>query len=116
MSLGKQQATLDLMVEFAIADLASGEDERIRSMVRNMAIRWPGEKALAICFALTCAAADLEDAMRGETISTAANRAYKLAALVAADILAIEALKPAPARAEDLLHHWRRVDPYFLTL
>jgi len=39
---------------------------------------------------------------------------FRMAALVAADVLAVEAMGKRPAKARDLLWFWRRVDPYFL--
>lgn len=52
---------LDHMIEFAIGELAAGDPERIRGVVRHIAQRWPEQKALMICFALTSAAAQIED-------------------------------------------------------
>lgn len=105
---------LDLMIEFAVGELASGDSRRVGALVRRLAETWPSEKALAIGFALTSAASALEDMMAGEESRAAASRAYKLAALVAADILAVEALGQVPATGQHLLHYWRRSDPYFL--
>lgn len=107
---------LDLMVEFAVGELASGDNARVRKLVRTLAARWPSERALMISFALTSAASVLEDVLKGPATARSAGQAYRLSALVAADILAIEVLRDAPARAQDLLHYWRRVDPYFLEL
>lgn len=107
------RARLDIMIEFATGELASGDTARVSRLVRILAAQHPDEKALTLCFALTSAASALEDVVQDhKTVSLA----YKLAALVAADTLAVEALGRAPARAVDLLHFWRRVDPWFLTL
>jgi hypothetical protein len=110
------RVVLDLMTDFAVEALASGDRDRIGGLVRALAQRWPNEKALCISFALTSAAAHIEDLMQARAADQAPARAYKLAALAAADILAVEALGRAPARGHDLLHFWRRVDPYFLNL
>lgn len=104
------------MTEFAIAALSSADEQNIRGLVRQMAERWPDEKALLICFALTCAASNLEDLMRPSTVAVTPAIGYKFAALVAADILASESIGINPVRGADLLHFWRRVDPYFLAL
>lgn len=109
-----QQALLDQMIEFAVAELASGDTARIGKLVRSLAQHYPGEKALMLCFALTSAAAAVEDVFRHDSDRQAPNIGYKLSALVAADILAIELLNNRPAKGVDLLHFWRRVDPYFL--
>jgi hypothetical protein len=108
------QATLDLMIEFAVAELASADPTRTGRLVRTLAQQYPNEKALLLCFALTSAAAAVEDVVRDDKDGEPPALGYKLAALVAADILAIEALNGRSAKAVDLLHFWRRVDPYFL--
>lgn len=108
------QETLELMIEFAVAELASGDLTRIGRIVRTLAQLYPDEKALLLCFALTSAAAAVEDVIRGADGPNAPSPGYKLSALVAADILAVEAITNRSARALDLLHFWRRVDPYFL--
>ena len=108
------QDPLDLMIEFAVAALASGETARSGALVRTLAQDFSGEKALSLCFALTAAAAAVEDVLRHDGPGQPPTLGYKLAALVAADVLAIEAMNGRPAMAVDLLHFWRRVDPYFL--
>ncbi|WP_368185931.1 hypothetical protein [Aestuariibius sp. HNIBRBA575] len=104
------------MVEFVIEELASGQSFRVARLVRALARKWPGEKALMISFALTNAASELEDLVSGDSSAASAERAYRLAALVAGDVLAIEAMGRDVVLGRDLLHYWRRVDPYFLNL
>lgn len=108
------QATLDLMIEFSAAELASADPIRTGRLVRTLAQQFPGEKALLLCFALTSAAAAVEDVVRPPADGPPQTLGYKLAALVAADIFAIEEMNGRSAKAVDLLHFWRRVDPYFL--
>lgn len=107
---------LDQMLEFAIGELASGQPQRIARLVRVMAAKWPDEKALTISFALTSAASELEDIFSGPQNVDNANRAYRLAALVAADVLAAEAMGRQKVTGRDLQHYWRRMDPYFLNI
>ena len=100
--------TLDAMI--AAASEALGNDlTRMPDLVTSLATRWPNEPALAICFALTSAAADLEVLLDDQPATAAA--AYRSAALVAADILAIEAMGQQPATCHHLLHFWRRAGP-----
>lgn len=110
------QGNLDLMIELAVACLASEDHHEIRGLVRSMAQRWPNEPALAIAFALTSAAASYEDVIDSDTDTKTGHMGYRLAALVAADVFAIESMGQAPATGHNLLHFWRRVDPYFLDL
>ncbi len=108
------RGNIDLMIEYSVAVLATGDAKRTCALVRDLARKWPREKALSICFAITSAASQFEDLVKGQAAPAAL--AYKLSALVAADILAIEALGRQPATGQDLLHFWRRVDPYFFEI
>lgn len=110
MDLGR----LDQMTEHALEVLAGDDPAQMRRLVRNMAQSYASDPALAIAFALTSAASALEDMVRDEKGSAA--RAYKLSALVAADVMAVQAMGKAEVLGGDLLYFWRRVDPYFLKL
>ena len=103
---------LDHMIAYSVAALASGDQNRIQSVVRDLAEDWPAQSALTVSFALTSAAAELE----GPSIEDqdAANSAYRLAALVAADVMAIEAMGQSNAKTTHLLQFWQRVDPFFI--
>lgn len=100
------------MIDFAVETLSHENSETWRSLVRDMAHKWPDASALSIAFSLTSAAARIEDLFGAK----ASSPGYRLASLVAADIYALEAMGQCPARAADLLQFWRRVDPYFLQL
>ncbi|TNC49770.1 hypothetical protein FHG66_09620 [Rubellimicrobium rubrum] len=110
-------ATLDLMIEFVIEELMSGDGQRRRAMVRRMAERWPAEPALALVYAVTCATETIED-----TFGDSAGRepmiplGYRLSALISADVHAVQCMGQIPSVAADLLHFWRRVDPLFLRM
>lgn len=108
---------IDDMIEFALEELLAGDSARRRSLVRQLCMRWPDEPALAASFAVTSAASMVEDNFTGGADPGQIGRqAYRLAALLAADIYAVESMGHVPARARDLLHFWRRVDSYFLDL
>lgn len=108
-----RQSAIDLMVEYAASGLASGDLQKMNRLVMDLANRWPHEPALSVAFAITSAAAALEDMMADAQSKACAQMGYRLAALVAADIHAIQAMGHIPAMGHDLLHFWRRVDPYF---
>ena len=97
--------TLDAMIAAASEALA-GDNVVTAGIVVSLATRWPDTPALAVAFALTTAAADLELLLDGQDRIAAA--AYRTAALIAADTLAIEAMGQLPARAHHLLPVWRR--------
>ena len=112
-----RQSVIDSMIAFALEELASGSDARRRGLVRHLCLRWPETPALSVVFAMTSAAAMLEDNIRRNAdASNAAPLAYRLAAILAADIYAVESMGQKPATAQDLLHFWRRVDSYFLDI
>lgn len=108
-----RRSVADSMVDYAAECLACGDDQKIGRLVSDLANRWPEEPALAVAFAITSAAAVIEDMMNDPPSRAAVNQGYRLAALVAADIHAIQAMGHIPAVGHDLLHFWRRVDPYF---
>jgi hypothetical protein len=113
----ERNATMDQMIDFAMEELLSGDDHRRRALIREMATRWPEEPALAMTYALTSATQGIED-----SFGPSAGRdpviplGYRLSALVAADVHAVQCMGQVPALTEDLLHFWRRVDPLFLRL
>ena len=103
--------TLDVMI-VAASEALGTEQISMPDIVTSLATRWPNEPALAICFAVTRAAADLEVLFDGQSATAAA--AYRSAALIAADILAIEAMGQQPATGHHLLHFWRRAGADYL--
>lgn len=105
---------LDQMLALALEQVTVGDESAIKSLVRDMARRWPEEKALAVSFALSSAAAEVDEILSLSNPAIGPGVAYRVAALVAADVLAIEALGRQPALCRDLLQFWRRVDPWFL--
>ncbi|WP_214568027.1 hypothetical protein [Aliiroseovarius lamellibrachiae] len=110
-------APIDQMIEFALEELLSGDISRCRALVRKLCQKWPSEPALCVVFALTSAASMVEDNFKiTEQSDGLSLLAYKLVALLAADVYAVESMGHKPAKARDLLHFWRRVDGYFLDL
>ncbi|WP_421702407.1 hypothetical protein [Aliiroseovarius sp.] len=111
-----RETPIDEMIECALEELLSGSKEQRRTLVRRMCLRWPSEPALSIIFSLTSAAAIIEDNLSQDSEDDSggvADRAYRLAAVLAADIYAVECMHRKPPLARDLLHFWRRVDGYF---
>jgi len=110
-------AQIDEIIGFALEELLAGDDHRRRALVRRLCRRWPTAPALSIVFALTSVASRIEDTYdAGSETAALAGFAYRLASLLAADVYAVESIGQVPAQADDLLHFWRRVDPYFLDL
>ena len=93
--------------------LARRRHEEIAGLVGELARAWPEEPALFISLALTEAAGNLEDNLASEASLRIAMDGYRLAALVAADVAALEAMGILPASGRHLLIFWRRIDPTF---
>ncbi|WP_421702393.1 hypothetical protein [Aliiroseovarius sp.] len=112
-----RETPIDEMIECALEELLSGSNEQRRSLVRRMCLRWPSEPALSIIFSLTSAASIIEDNLsqndEDEKESVAA-MTYRLAAVLAADVYAIDCMRRELPLARDLLHFWRRVDKFFV--
>lgn len=112
-----RNASIDQMIEFAMEELLSGNHQRKRTMVRQMAERWPSEPALALVFAITSATEAIEDSFGPDAADDPTiPLGYRLSALISADVHAVQSMGQVPSVAEDLLHFWRRVDPLFLRL
>ena len=110
------RSALDEMIDFAMEELLSGNPLRQQQLVRRMAEIWPREPALALVFALTSATGAIA-ATFGETVDApVVPLGYKLSALAAADIHAVQSMGQVPSMAEDLLHFWRRADPHDLRM
>lgn len=107
---------MDEMIDFAVAELSSGDGDRKRSMVRRMAETWPDEPALALVYAVTSATEIIEDAGAKSKAHASVPLGYRLSALISADVHAVQSMGQMPSVAGDLLHFWRRVDPLFLRL
>jgi hypothetical protein len=107
---------LDAMTEFCIERLLAGS-EGWRGVVRDIAARWPNVPPMEMVLALVSAA----EAIAGlfgpaGPAREAATHAWRLAALLALDVYAMERSGHAHARASDCLDYWRSKDRYFLDL
>lgn len=108
---------IDDMTAFAVQALLSSDNGDRLGVVRTLATKWPNQPALAVVFALTSAASHIESQI--DTASDRERRAflgYRLAAVLAGDVHALRSMGNTDPKSHDLLHFWRRVDPYFLEL
>ena len=107
---------IDQMTEFAVAALLADGDGW-RHVARDLAARWPDVPPLEIVFVLSTAAEAIGDLFMPEDSAGAPGRvAWRLAALVASDVYAMQRLGLACATAADMVAYWRDHDPYFLRL
>jgi len=97
----------DPMVAFALEGLLA-ETGTGAPLLPQMVARWPEAAPLEIAFALTSAAAAIEAMLTPEAPGTgAAACGYRLAALLAADLHAMQALHLPARRAADLTAWWQ---------
>lgn len=108
------QRRLDAMIEFSVEEVAYDNIERINRIPRELVTRWPGEIALATPFALSSAAAEIDSFIKGGAKQS--NLVYRLSALLAADIYAVQAKEQRLIYASDLMSYWRSEDPFFLEI
>lgn len=104
------------MTEFCIERLLAASDGW-RSVVRDMAERWPDAPPMDMVFALV-AAAEAIAGLFGPAgpAREAATQAWRLAALLSLDVYAMDRSGHPKARAADCLEYWRANDRYFLDL
>ena len=107
---------LDAMIEFSLETLAKGDKVEVARLVKTMTFKWPQAPALSVCFAITNSAFRLESMFDGASAQKASNLAYKLAAILASDVLALEVLHRRQVLCNDLAFYWERTDPYFLNI
>lgn len=102
-------------VHFAITHLL-GRQDGWRSLVRDMVGRWPEAPASELIFAIGSAACEIEKTFAsGSPAREASDHGWRLAALLGADLYAMEMIGLPRSRAADLRAYWR-IDPYFRDL
>lgn len=69
----------------------------------HLAKAWPTERALHVSLALTLAANQIETTLRGGAIAQGAQRGYRHAALVAAEVAALESKADGVVLCSDLM-------------
>jgi hypothetical protein len=105
----------DTQVGYAI-ELLLGGNEAWRDLVRNMVRRWPESAPLELVFSIVSAAAAIEENFRsGGAAHESAQRGYRVAALLAVDVYAMQILGMPRATGADCLAYWKH-DPFFLEL
>ncbi|PIE15934.1 MAG: hypothetical protein CSA68_04620 [Rhodobacterales bacterium] len=105
---------IDQMIQYAIAALFEGEGGW-RTVPHQMVQRWPDVEGLELCFALVAAANAIEENFNMDSpASLRVIQAYRLAALISADLYGMVATGKFGSKAGDLLKYWQEYDPYFL--
>lgn len=107
---------IDDMTGFAIERLMASSDSW-RSVVRDMVARAPDAPPMELVLALVSAAEAIAGLFGPNgPAREAAAQGWRLAALLALDIHAMERMGHPNARAADCLAYWRAHDRFFLDL
>lgn len=87
-----------------------------RSVVRDMVARWPDAQASELIYVLVAAANEIEAMFsEGSPSRDAADRAWRLAALLGVDLFAMDVVGIPNSKAKDMAGYWK-IDPYFRDL
>ena len=107
---------LDEMAQYVIAALFES-DNGWRSVTRDLVRRWDDVEGLQVCFALVAAGNAIEETFnRDSPACDRSTQAYRLAALVSADLFGMSAVGGFGTKARDLQEYWHKHDQYFLNL
>ena len=104
------------MIDFAIAQVSDTPDG-YRSVVRELAAKWPDVTGAQTVFVLVSAAHAIErvcDAIPEPR--TEVQQTFRVAALLASDLFALQKRGNFAPSGCDLTSYWRENDPFFLTL
>jgi len=104
----------DELAEFAIDFLLSGHGSA-RQLLAVLVQRWPQKPALEYVLVLSLAASGIENILTGGEAERLSRDAWRMAALIGADLYDAQALGMAHYSGHDLIRYWRAHDPLFLT-
>lgn len=110
-----KSADPDVLIRFAVDRLCLQPDGW-RSLVRDLAQLWPVTPPLELSYVLVSAAELIAGQNDGKAEQAASRAAYRLAALIALDVYAMQLMNRPAGTAADLHRYWTDVDPYFLRL
>ena len=107
---------IDTMVDFAIERISDGA-QGYRTVVRDLAAGWPDVTGAQLVFVLVSAAHAIERVF-GSTPdpSNEVQQTFRMAALLASDLFALQKIGNFAPTARDLTAYWQANDPYFLKL
>lgn len=99
-----------------VVETLCAEDVPVRSLPGILVKAWPDAAVLDLVLAIATGCDAVESMFGKEGVSGArAREGWQVAALLATDLRAMQAIGVAHGRAWDLLAYWQAHDPYFLT-
>ena len=107
---------IDTMIDYTIAQV-SDTPEGYRAVVRELVSRWPDVTGAQTVFVLVSAAHAIEQVF-GHTPESRPEiqQTFRVAALLASDLYALQMRGNFAPTGRDLLTYWRDSDPFFLNL
>jgi len=107
---------IDTMIDFAIARI-SDTPNGYRSVVREMAVKWPDVTGAQVVFVLVSAAHAIERVFHTAPEPRAeVQQTFRVAALLASDLFAMQMRSNFAPTGRDLIAYWKDDDPFFLNL
>lgn len=104
------------MIDFSIERISDGA-QGYRSVVRDLASQWPDVSGAQLVFVLVSAAYAIERVFGSSAEpSNDVQQTFRLAALLASDLFALQKKGNFAPTSRDLTAYWQAHDPYFLTL
>ena len=104
------------MIDFAIAQV-SDKPDGYRAVVRNLADKWPDVTGAQMVFVLVSAAHAIEQVFDSPPEPrTDAQHTFRVAALLASDLFALQNRGYVTPVGRDLTAYWHENDPFFLNL
>lgn len=103
----------DDLTEVAVHFLLAKQGE-VRLLPHALAKAGPDRPALELVFTLSVAAGSIQQVLQGEALSPRAAEAWRVAALVGADLYMMQLLGLPTHTAADLLAYWQAHDRFFL--
>lgn len=108
---------IDALTEYVVARLlVDGDSARAAAhdLARDLAATHPHVPALSLALPFALAAGAIDEMLgAGAEAHAAAADAWRIAALIGVETLALQAQDPARARIVDLWAHWARGDAVF---
>lgn len=107
---------IDTMIDFAIERISGGPNG-YRCVVRDLAKNWPDVTGAQLVFVLVSAAHAIERVFgTGSDPANEVQQTFRLTALLASDLFALQQLGNFAPTSRDLTNYWQSHDPYFLEL
>ena len=111
--MSQSVGTFDDLTEFAVHFLLAKQEE-VRLLPHALVKRSPDSAALELIYILSVAAGSIQQVLQGDSVSPRATEAWRVAALMGADLHIMQLMGLPSKTAADLLGYWQAQDRFFL--